>query len=552
MAKSKRKVKSKANQRKSSKTKQEKSSHPKSDDKPTKRFSNMRKFVIFCVFVAVIFLIFFLGNGKQGQTPATNLVPSGEITAGDTVSVKYVGRLMNGSIFDTNDEVAAKNAGFEIQHTDPFVFEIGSDMVVPGFEDAVLSLKNGERKKFVIKASDAYGMPDPTLIMDVPRTQEFSRFQTLNRTQNIPTDFFKELFTVEPEIGKVVSIESMPWEYEVVAVKADEVSIKSKPVQGQIVEVQGSAWNATVTAIDDKTVTLRADPVDGTTLATPFGDAKLSITSDMITITTNPVIGDVVTTMYWSGVVNAMNSTSITIDLNHPLAGKDLEFEIEVTDIEKADSAATTETLVAGATETTKTNKPKVLMFVMSFCPYGQQMMAVMKPVFELFGDKVDIEPHFVIYGSASYKGKESSYCMGDLCSMHGLYELEEDIRQACIWNDDHKAYWDYSECISQKCSKANLDSCWKSCADDFDIDTAEVEKCQKDEGKTMMGLEKMLNSQYGVQGSPTVFINGETFKGQRTPEDMKKAICSTFADVPSECSQTLGTGATTAAGDCG
>ena len=41
--------------------------------------------------------------------------------------------------------------------------------------------------------------------------------------------------------------------------------------------------------------------------------------------------------------------------------------------------------------EITKTDKPNVELFVMSFCPYGVQAETAMKPVVDLLGDSADI-----------------------------------------------------------------------------------------------------------------------------------------------------------------
>lgn len=47
--------------------------------------------------------------------------------------------------------------------------------------------------------------------------------------------------------------------------------------------------------------------------------------------------------------------------------------------------------------EPEKTDKPVAQLYVMSFCPYGIQAETTMKPVVDLLGSKVSIEPHFIV-----------------------------------------------------------------------------------------------------------------------------------------------------------
>ena len=82
--------------------------------------------------------------------------------AGDTVSVSYVGRFENGVGFD------ARSDG------DPFVFKLGVGQVIRGFEEGVMTMKVGGKRRLIIPAFLAYGPhgasgipPNATLIFDV-------------------------------------------------------------------------------------------------------------------------------------------------------------------------------------------------------------------------------------------------------------------------------------------------------------------------------------------------------------------------------------------------
>ena len=61
------------------------------------------------------------------------------------VQVHYTGTLEDGSVFDTSLE------------GEPLEFEIGGGKVIPGFDDAVMGLAEGEKRKQLVPAERAYG-----------------------------------------------------------------------------------------------------------------------------------------------------------------------------------------------------------------------------------------------------------------------------------------------------------------------------------------------------------------------------------------------------------
>ena len=94
-----------------------------------------------------------------------NLVPGTGITpaAGQTLSVQYTGTLENGTVFDTSRD-----------NNQPFVFKLGSNSVIPGFEEGLSTMQVGGRRQLIIPANLAYGAtgsgsipPNATIIFDV-------------------------------------------------------------------------------------------------------------------------------------------------------------------------------------------------------------------------------------------------------------------------------------------------------------------------------------------------------------------------------------------------
>jgi len=77
--------------------------------------------------------------------------------SGDTVRVDYTGTLDDGEVFDSS------------VGKDPLEFTIGEGQVIPGFEEAVITMKIGESKTVKIPADEAYGPYHEDMVMVVSR-----------------------------------------------------------------------------------------------------------------------------------------------------------------------------------------------------------------------------------------------------------------------------------------------------------------------------------------------------------------------------------------------
>ncbi len=79
--------------------------------------------------------------------------------AGDQVAVHYTGKHTDGSIFDSSEGKT------------PLEFQIGSGMVIKGFDDGVTGMSIGDKKTIVIPAAEAYGEYSPESTVSMERTQ---------------------------------------------------------------------------------------------------------------------------------------------------------------------------------------------------------------------------------------------------------------------------------------------------------------------------------------------------------------------------------------------
>jgi peptidylprolyl isomerase len=123
---------------------------------------------------------------------------------GDTVRVKFTGKLDDGEIFDSSDESGLLE------------FKVGDDEIIPGLEDAVLGMVPGEQRTVTIPADRAYG---PHISS---RVHQFGRKQFSSH--------------VIPEIGKVLQIRQCQGivRAKVVAVSESNVTIDmNHPLAGR-------------------------------------------------------------------------------------------------------------------------------------------------------------------------------------------------------------------------------------------------------------------------------------------------------------------------------
>ena len=79
--------------------------------------------------------------------------------AGDSVKVHYVGRLLDGTLFDTSVESAARDAGkFNPQRPySPLAFVVGQGQVIRGWDEGLLMFPKGSKGTIYIPSPLAYG-----------------------------------------------------------------------------------------------------------------------------------------------------------------------------------------------------------------------------------------------------------------------------------------------------------------------------------------------------------------------------------------------------------
>ncbi len=176
-------------------------------------------------------------------------------------------------------------------------------------------------------------------------------------------------------------------------------------------------------------------------------------------------------------------------------------------------------------TETLKSDKPEVELFIMTHCPYGTQAEKGFIPMMKALGDSVDAKIRFVHY------------------FMHTNQQEEvETPKQLCIREEQPDKYLDYLECfLSSENQGSVADS--EKCLSQVGIDKAKLNSCvSSGKADEYYETDSELSNSYGVRGSPSLVINGVIVNSGRDSNSYLNAVCGAFNTAPDKCSTELST----------
>lgn len=191
--------------------------------------------------------------------------------------------------------------------------------------------------------------------------------------------------------------------------------------------------------------------------------------------------------------------------------------------------------------EIPKADKPTVDLYVMSFCPYGNKSEDTLKPAYDLLKNKVDFNFHYIV----SSNGDE-------IQSLHGVKEVDQNKREACVLKDYGKDKWfNFVAYVNKNCGSDG--ACWEAGAKAGGLDTAKISGCVAAQGVALMKANEEASKNANASGSPTMTINGVSTKAvyqYGNSEAYKQAICDAFNKAPAECSKVLASNGAAAASD--
>ena len=234
-----------------------------------------------------------------------------------------------------------KAAGYQAGETGPALVVPGGADLPEGFSAALIGMSPGERKQIVLPPEQAFGRHDPALVKKLDKVRRFPR------VIRMPADEYVKRFKTFPVVGK--EVELLPW------------------------------FPALVTAVDTNEATLEFKVKDHARFEESFGTVEAHIAGDSITVTLSPAIGASFELEGKEGRISGQDAESFTVDLNHPLAGRDLKLDLEVVSLKKKSTLPTGEIAWAtdhdaGLAAARKAGKPAVLVLYADWCGWCKKL----------------------------------------------------------------------------------------------------------------------------------------------------------------------------------
>lgn len=280
----------------------------------------------------------------QNNTPTTTttIPPNGEVVVGDitpqtgdVVSIDYTIRVQHMVMDSTIQEVAQESKDWELIRSirpfgfEPYTFIVGSGHINREFNDVVSEMRVGESKTIVLPEERSIAGPRRSSMVET-----VERVTKIPLLDVVPTPLFKSYYGTEPVEGEELNLQY--WNSSVIEVTSEITKVQHKPENNSHIETPGG--NITI-VIEDQTILMTFNPLINTT----------SITQD----------GRFVT-------ITEANDTHMTVDYNHPLAGKELELEIKLLKISNPIQYLTNIDEAMHIAE--KSNTPLVILFTNASC----------------------------------------------------------------------------------------------------------------------------------------------------------------------------------------
>jgi hypothetical protein len=133
----------------------------------------------------------------------------------------------------------------------------------------------------------------------------------------------------------------------------------------------------------------------------------------------------------------------------------------------------------------------------MSQCPYGAKAMIATKELVDHFGADVALNVYFI-----------GDTVDGELKSLHGQPEVDEDVRERCAIAryKQPKKYMGYLACRSKDYKNPD----WQSCAVEAGLDPAVIQSCFDGEGKKLVTDSFAVAESMNIGSSPTFIVNNK------------------------------------------
>lgn len=215
--------------------------------------------VLLIVLIAVLMVsastvAIMLYQGGQSVEAAEDVV-----TVGQTIKVDYIGKLLDGRVFDTslysvasNDAAYPKTLSFTLKANTsyvPLTFKVGGGTMISGFETAVVGMRVGETKTVTLPPEEAYGPMDQSKLVTFQLTEAVPLVRIFNAST------FKAEYGEDAASGLTVYDPVYGWAATVMEYNAwtDRVTVKNAPTLNALYHIYGTGsvgWDVKVIGMD--------------------------------------------------------------------------------------------------------------------------------------------------------------------------------------------------------------------------------------------------------------------------------------------------------------
>lgn len=325
---------------------------------------------------------------KEGKPVAIDVGPEdpGIVQLGDLIEVNYTATLQDGSLVyatvphRANEAIRKKAEGFiDSEVLGPEEIVAGKGGFMPGVGALAVGMKLGEKKRATLPPENAFGLRDPKKMVPLPCEKRMPKNPAVD-----PRSYVAQFGTF-PIVGKEVNL--TPY------------------FKSRIVEVA------------ERFVRFESLAKGGERSQEPFGETEVRIQGEEIVIRLTPKLGAEFEIDNQKGRIVSTDGNTFNVDLNPPLAGKEIVLDLELVSLTKASAfkgmeIAWLEDHDKALDKAKEEKKPVVLMLYASWCSWSKKLMSesMEDPRIKVMRDKfvwakVDSEKQKDLYQFYEQKG---------------------------------------------------------------------------------------------------------------------------------------------------
>jgi len=221
------------------------------------------------------------------------------------------------------------------------VINSGTEAFLRGYVGATLGLSDkidksfeglgvGEDLEVQLSSEEAFGEYDEELITEINRTEKMKRRNEIKKEVLLSNAEFNEQFEDEPIINKTYEVEGFPWDYRVVEISDDGVTVSQEAKVGDIIPVSEIFFMAITEVQEDKVIAMLS--AEDQVIETPNGNLTISSGEEYLLLTLTPTVGQMVVI----GIdpspskVVSFDDKKIVLDYNSEYVGKDIVFKAKI------------------------------------------------------------------------------------------------------------------------------------------------------------------------------------------------------------------------------